>query len=212
MAEKKRLEGLAINLNVSKAYRKNYTFSKLYFIYGQSNDSLLNGTRSGIFLDSNLIRDPAIVMTEDFYLIAETDNIYNSSIGFIEEDSARYVKERGPKTTTEASIVVKNKYRHQLKKPFPYKAYWTPIFKSVTNNIRGNAAPTLYAAIGGAGFENKETYVYDGEPLQLEIPYDFSYRLFSSRVRNLNSNLLQYHHDHPMPEVKETEHMKLFLY
>ena len=119
MLEKK-AETFIVNKNIMTAYRDNFRFCKIYFIYSNSNDSLLNGSRSGIFLDTNLTIDPTIVMNEKFYLVAEKDFAYNSSIGFVREDSARFVSEHGNPTGEAYDIVIKNKYGHQLKKPFPY--------------------------------------------------------------------------------------------
>ncbi|MBL7931391.1 MAG: hypothetical protein JNL60_05800, partial [Bacteroidia bacterium] len=123
LAEQKRMEALGINKNISRAFRKNYTFSKIYFIYSSSSDTLLKGARSNIFLDSNLVVDPNLTMNESFYLICEGDYVYNSSIGFVPEDSARFQTERG-NPTVEAPIVVKNKYGHQLKRPFPFSEHF----------------------------------------------------------------------------------------
>lgn len=101
-----------------RAYTKEFKFCKVYFIYSQVSDSLLNGTRKGIFLDSTLKVNPSINMTENFYIIAEKDYVYNSSIGFVKEDTARFVKENGNRTI-DVAVVLKNKYGHQLKSPFP---------------------------------------------------------------------------------------------
>lgn len=107
------------NKTVIKAYLQNYNFSKVYFIYSQSSDSLLKGVRKGIFIDTTLQVNPEIVMTENYYLLAEKDYVYNSTIGFVKEDSARFARESGSRTI-EAPVVIKNKYGHQLKKPFPF--------------------------------------------------------------------------------------------
>jgi hypothetical protein len=119
-AIEKTVETYIINKNIMMAYIDNFKFCKIYFIYSNSNDSLLKGLRSGFFLDTNLKVDPTIVMNEKFYLIAEKDFNYNSSIGFVKEDSARFVSEKGNPSGGEFDIVVKNKYGHQLKRPFPY--------------------------------------------------------------------------------------------
>lgn len=112
-------ETMAINKNIILAFTKYYTFSKVYFFYSQSSDSLLNGKRKGIFIDSNMVVNPEIELKEKFYLLAEKDDVYNSSIGFVKEDTARFVKEMG-NASTEAAMVIKNKFGHQLKDPFPH--------------------------------------------------------------------------------------------
>lgn len=102
-----------------RAYIKKFDFCKVYFMYANYSDSLLKGVRKGIFIDSTLSVNPSIEMTEKFYMLAEKDHVYNSSIGFIKEDTAKYVTESG-NTSIEAAMVLKNKYGHQLKSPFPF--------------------------------------------------------------------------------------------
>ncbi|MBS1652018.1 MAG: hypothetical protein JSU07_08430 [Bacteroidetes bacterium] len=119
-ANQKIIEQYAINKNTMMAYIDNYNFSKLYFIYSNSSDSLVDGYRSNMFLDTNLNIDSKIKLTEKFFLIAERDYAYNSSIGFVPEDSARKIVEAG-NATKQGSIIIKNKYGHQLNAPFPYE-------------------------------------------------------------------------------------------
>jgi hypothetical protein len=119
LALQKEHEAFAINKLILRAFIRHYTFSKVYFFFSDKSDTLLKGARTGIFLDTNLTVDPSITMSENFYLIAEKDDIYNSSIGFVREDTARFVKETG-NAVKEAPIVIKNKYSHQLKEPFPF--------------------------------------------------------------------------------------------
>ncbi|MDZ4664224.1 MAG: hypothetical protein SGJ15_05050 [Bacteroidota bacterium] len=121
--EKKALEVIAetdfYTKLMMKAYAKEFTFCKVYFMFAQSSDSLLKGVRKGIFIDTTLKANEAIVMNESFYILAEKDHVYNSTIGFVKEDTARYISEGGNKTV-DAAVVLKNKYGHQLKPPFPY--------------------------------------------------------------------------------------------
>ncbi len=107
------------NKLMMRAYNEEFKFCKVYFIYSQSSDSLLKGVKKGIFIDSTLAVNNTIEMTENFYIVAEKDYVYNSSIGFIKEDSAKYAVESGNKTI-DVSVVLKNKYGHQLKTPFPF--------------------------------------------------------------------------------------------
>jgi hypothetical protein len=119
LAAQKELELMAINKNIVMAFTRYYNFSKVYFFFSNNSDTLLKGARSGIFVDTNLVVDPKIEMKENFYLLAENDDAYNSSIGFVPEDTARFVKETG-NPTKDAAMVIKNKYGHQLKDPFPF--------------------------------------------------------------------------------------------
>lgn len=140
MATQKEYEMLAINKNIMLAFKKHYTFSPVYFFFSSNSDTLLNGARSGIFLDTNLTVDPTIILKEKFYLLAEKDDVYNSSIGFVREDTARFVKEIG-NPSKEASMVIKNKYGHQLKDPFPFY---------VVSKSTVTGTPVVYIKVGVA--------------------------------------------------------------
>jgi hypothetical protein len=91
LATRKELELMAVNKNIVMAFTRFYKFSKVYFFFSDRSDTLLKGARSGIFLDTNLVIDPKIEMKENFYLLAEQDDAYNSSIGFVKEDTARFL-------------------------------------------------------------------------------------------------------------------------
>lgn len=119
LARQKLMEQYAMNKNTMMAYLDHFRFCKVYFIYSNSSDSLLNGIRKHIFLDTNLNIDPSIELRESFYLLAERDYGYNSTIGFVKEDSAKFITERGTAVRMMAAVL-KNKFGHQLKSPFPY--------------------------------------------------------------------------------------------
>lgn len=118
----------AMNKQIVRAFYHHYHFSKLYFIYDYSYDSLLKKIKGNYFLDTNLQRNPDIQLTEKFYLIAEKDNLVQSSIGFVPESQAKSVSETGA-PVKEVAIVIKNKYGHQLKSPFPYYVKGNNILK-----------------------------------------------------------------------------------
>jgi hypothetical protein len=143
LAIQKEHEAFAINKNIVRAFLKYYTFSKVYFFYSEQSDTLSKGARSGIFLDTNLTIDPAITLNENYYLLAEKDDVYNSSIGFIREDTARFIKETG-NAVREVPLVLKNKYGHQLKEPFPFYSPYNA--KAITQG--GNV--TVFIDYGGA--------------------------------------------------------------
>ncbi len=211
MAEKKRLEQLAKNINTLKAYKKYYRFGKLYFIYTNSFDTLMNGARKHIFLDSNLVVDSGIVMRESFYLIAETDNIYNSSIGFVKESEAKLQIERGTPTLTEALVVIKNKYGHQLKHPFPYRDFEPALVRGALSEPM-NAAPIINEFYAN-NVEDKNTYWFENEPLGLSIPKNYKLSNFVKYVAQLNADLYEYYQKTVALDLKEIDpKYKEFLY
>jgi len=217
LAEKKRLENEAINLNIIRSYLNRLDFCKVYFIYSNSSDSLLKGKRENIFLDSNLRINPEIKMTENFYLLAESDRAYNSSIGFVPEDSARKVFEAGNPTGGEYPIVLKNKYGHQLKKPFPYiggnKLIATKSNFLVFVTINGIPIPFNVGEIFNSS-DNKVFYEKDNMSFMLTIPKMYTYEVFSLHVEQFNQNLYQYFQANPPPHPRSVlyQEAKPFLY
>ena len=210
MAEKKVLEQYAINKNTMMAYKDFLVFCKVYFIYSNSSDSLLNGARSGIFLDTNLNIDPSIEMKEKFYLLAERDYGYNSSIGFVAEDSARIVTEKG-NAVRQMAVVLKNKYGHQLKSPFPYQlkeknyldesGFDFPI--RVIKNEQGTTLSytvdkTYFADIASNPQNRASKMVKETAILKkVEIQKQYTYEKVGEAVDQLNAELLQFFRQAP---------------
>lgn len=211
-ADVARIEAAGINVNLMRAFRDYYSFSKVYFVYSHQSDSLLKGVRKNIFLDSNLVVDPRIEMPEKFYMLAEIDQIYNSTIGFVPEDSARLVVERGSRTTEEPYIVVKNKYGHQLKKPFPY-------FSKIKAGLE-KAPEITYIMVNGVKIpfnvvvlfksKNAMSFNHNGARIEVFIPKSFIYSRLSMMVQNLNEEFSSYFQTSPPPRVADA--LKPFLY
>ena len=107
------------NRIIMSAYKKEFTFCPVYFFYSECSDSIRKNNITGIFIDSTLQVNSSIVCKASFYLIAEQDGIYNSSLGLVPESIANVAREKGS-YTRDAAIVVKNKYFIQLHKPFPF--------------------------------------------------------------------------------------------
>jgi hypothetical protein len=220
-----RLEQFAINKNTMFAYRDNLKFCKVYFIYSNSSDSLLNGIKSGIFLDTNLVVDPTITMTEKFYLIAERDYGYNSSIGFVREDSAMSVSEQG-NAVKQMAIVVKNKYGHQLKSPFPYFVK-EKNFMDVPYDF-----PVRVDPVAGGGtqitFAIDRTFLQDQKDPQknpsaraktlkgsqtVKVKKHFTYEKIAMAVDELNAGLNEFYRTYPKPDVTRIDQRIIpFLY
>jgi hypothetical protein len=226
-AREKQFEMKCININIMRAFRYNYDFSKVYFIYSSSSDSLLKGIRNNIFLDSNLMIDPSIKMNEKFYLLAERDNAYNSSIGFVKEDTAKNLKENGY-SIKEMAIVVKNKYGHQLKKPFPYLAGDRPVFIPNESLVFKMTIDRLLVPINiskGTLFakrkpllatkRNKDatSFLYEGNRLILYVPKRLTYARLALSIGNFNEELKRFYRASPdFTDDKISEDVKPFLY
>jgi hypothetical protein len=219
MASEKEAEQFIINKNTVIAYVRNFSFCKLYFTYSNNSDTLLKGARTGIFLDTNLVVDPTIKMTENFYLLAERDYAFNSSIGFVREDSAGLVKETG-NPVREMGVVIKNKYGHQLKGPFPYYvkdktfANYTVPYYIVPTLINGKPAYDWVPADGAGAKESLAAkYPNAARPIRVEVKKQYSYRAIAIVIDLLNENLSNYYQSSPKPEAdKMSPFIKPYLY
>ena len=110
---------LLTNKLIVASYLKEFTFCTVYFFYSNYSDSVKNKKLDGIFIDSTLAVNPAIVCHADFYLVAESGKVNDSSLGIVSLSQAPTAVESGT-PTREAAIVIKNRYFIQLHKPFPY--------------------------------------------------------------------------------------------
>jgi hypothetical protein len=191
-ADQKEAEQYLINKYIVRSFLDHYNFSKVYFMYSNYSDSLLDGRRSGFFLDSSLTVNPALKLDGNFYLIAERDYVYNSSLGFIREDSARSVVEAG-NPTREMAIVVKNKYNHQLKGPFPYYV------KDKTYTSASVPVPIRVT--------------YKGKSYAIPLARPYTYEKYAGYVSEFNEMLKEFHQGNPDPEKDVAyEDAKPFLY
>jgi hypothetical protein len=183
-----------LNKVMMKCFQKGYDLSKVYFIYAQCSDSLLNGKKQGIFLDTSLKVNPNIVMSENFYVLAESDYVYNTSIGFIKEDSAKFVTEAGAQTVY-APIVLKNKYGHQLKDPFPYYVDNINTIKKEVINV------TWPVELSDGTHKN----------VKLELNKEYSPKLWDLFVQRLNVKVHDFYQKSAGFQLKDAT-LKPFLY
>lgn len=224
LAKEKELELHAINKNTMIAYLDRFKFCKVYFIASNHSDTLLKGIRSGIFLDTTLRVNPAITMNENFYLLAERDYAYNSSIGFVPEDSARTIIERG-NPVREMAIVVKNKYGHQLKAPFPYyvqeknfmdASYEFPI--KVTTDASGRQE--IYFPVNKTYLEKtKANDEKIPEPRKIQgyssvkVKKQFTYEKIAESVQELDESLTKFYRENPQSDFSGiNDNIRPFLY
>ena len=217
LAKEKAAETYMINKNIMMAYTNNFTFCKLYFMFSSSSDSLLKGLRSGIFVDTNLVVNPFIELKESYYLIAERDYAYNSSIGFVKEDSAKWVKEGG-NPVREMGVVIKNSYGHQLKNPFPYYIkdktfvdYGLPFYVLPDTNgltfVWSPADDLTTRKILKASYPERK------EELIVKVRKQFTYKNMSLIAQQLDRNLTSYYNSTSKPEANKIgPDIKPYLY
>ena len=201
LATQKEQETFAINKGIVRAFSKYYNFSKVYFFYSHSSDTLLKGAREGIFLDTNLSVDPNIKYTEKFYLIAEKDYAYSSAIGFVPEDSAKFIFESGT-AAKEMGVVTKNKYGHQLKEPFPY---------SVMAKGSSMAESITYIQFVKPGETVSQSEVINLAKVKVTISKKYSFEKYSGYIQSYNESLQKFYASNKGFTTDDPD-MKPFLY
>ncbi len=217
LAKQKIMEQYAMNKNTMMAYLDHLDFCKVYFIYSNSSDSLMNGSRKGIFLDTSLNINPEIELKERFYLLAERDYGYNSTIGFIKEDSARLVHETGTAVRMMA-VVLKNKYTHQLKAPFPYlvkeKNFMDanldfPMTVIETENgiqLQYTVNKTYFADLAANPKNKASSAVQESGNLKaVHVKKQFTYEKVADAVKQLNENLERFYNYSPRINTKKLD-------
>lgn len=107
------------NQKIADAFRREFDFCKVYFIYASSTNELLEG-KKGIFLNDTLAADANIQLTDSFYLIAE----YGAVTSNMRSDEYHYKNvnktEATSNTTTSSAVFLSDTTLVQLKEPFPF--------------------------------------------------------------------------------------------
>lgn len=62
------------NREIIESFRTAFTFCRVYFFFTDSTDALLQGKRTGFFVNDSLQIDPAIRLNETFFLVADKGN------------------------------------------------------------------------------------------------------------------------------------------
>lgn len=117
-AEKIRQQQFNENKFIMNCFVRYFDFCPVYFFYNTSNDSVRQNKLQHIFLDSNLIVNPAIQMKEKIFLIAEEGDIeisnqQNNSDTTVTEPLASY-------TIRSGGIRIMDSQFRLLQQPFPY--------------------------------------------------------------------------------------------
>jgi hypothetical protein len=107
------------NQKIADAFRKEFDFCKVYFIYASHTGDLLEG-KKGIFLNDTLALDAGIELTDSFFLIAE----YGTVTANMRADEYHYKNvnktEASSTTSTSSALFISDTALTQLKEPFPF--------------------------------------------------------------------------------------------
>jgi hypothetical protein len=182
------------NKIIIASYLKEFTFCPVYFFYSNYSDSVKNKKLDGIFVDTNLVINPSIVCKANFYLIAESGKVNNSSLGIVPLSQAPVAIERGT-PTREALIVIKNRYFIQLHKPFPFFQIKSSTSQPITETNQGiyfdlNALNTEINKITDNSKESKQLKKLKGAVRALNERFELFYE--KNRGYTIPSDLAEY--------------------
>lgn len=182
-------ETMLNNQIIMASYLLEFKFCPVYFFFSSESDSVKHQKLQGILLDTTLTQNASITCNAPFYLIAESDNLYNSSLGIVKESLAPISSERG-NVIRRVRIVIKNRYFIQLHKPFPYF--------QIKGNSGGEITATQLQEKGLVTIFNSISK--DGNYLK-------EFKNFRACVNNFNSKLESFYKKNPSgsvsPEIKE---------
>lgn len=94
------------NQKIVHAFRTNFTFCPVYFIYSEDSDLLKSGNTKGIFLDENLEKSKNIEFNKPFYVLGE--------FGMIKDENGQL------QGVLKRALVLKDMEFDQMHDPFPY--------------------------------------------------------------------------------------------
>lgn len=119
VADRIERERVVQNKKIMAAFKANFDFCKVYFIYAKNSAELVAG-KKGLFLNDDLKEVDSITMNAPFYVFAEygdvTSNVRTDEYHY---DGVHHTEASGTPTSTSA-IVISDTTFTQLKQPFPF--------------------------------------------------------------------------------------------
>jgi hypothetical protein len=106
------------------AFKANYTFSKVLYMYDYESTRLLDGSRKGIFLSDELKPDPAIAMSTEYFYVLSFGSAGESGVD---------------------AYIVHGPDLKEMSRPFPYyfkkNNFWKVLFSVVDSKSDVRADP-----------------------------------------------------------------------
>jgi len=119
IADRIERERAAQNKKIMAAFKGNFDYCKVYFIYAKNSAALVAG-KTGLFLNDDLKEVDSIKMNVPFFVFAEygdvTSNVRADEYHY---DGVHHTEASGTPTSTSA-IVISDTTFTQLKQPFPF--------------------------------------------------------------------------------------------
>lgn len=103
---------------------ESFNFCEVYIIETTDYGKVINGEKSGYFLDRNLKIDSNIVFDNDYFFFVEIGNVYE----VVRKDDSFLKSEVSSTPIVQNALVIKDKDGQQLFKPFPFNVPLDGIF------------------------------------------------------------------------------------
>lgn len=107
-----------------------FSFCPVYFIDTKDYGRVINGEKSGYFLNKNLEKDSTIIMNEDYFFFVERSPVYDQ----VNLDDSYKTSVTSSAPVVSDAFVIKDLNMNQLVKPFPFykKIFFADNLKSNT--------------------------------------------------------------------------------
>lgn len=157
LAERTRRLRREQNLRIVDAFQQHYTYSKVVFFFNTDSRKVLEHQWEGIFLDSNLERDPAIRIdtTKGYYIgeidVLEADTTKHAEMPYWDPNRKKieHTYYGSPSDFSRSALVIRDRNFIQLRRPFPYYVSCESEQTSdqVVRTVNRAFKPTVYQAV-----------------------------------------------------------------
>lgn len=161
---------------------KSFSFCPVYIIESKNYGRVINGEKSGYFLDKNLKIDSSITLNHDNIFFVEIGNVYE----VVRKDDSFLKSELTSTPIVQNALVIKDKNSNQLMKPFPFNVPLDGVFLDLSNFIVYNKGK------GSTDLEFNEMSEYNS---YMRNKYNFSKKdiFIAQKIFNLNLRLYGFH-------------------
>ena len=121
LADKIVAERAEMNQKIMAAFKYNFTFCKVYFIYSRSTEALLKHEQN-IFLNEKLQPDTSIKLIQNYFLIAEYGSYTSNERVDEYHYKGVYTTEPSASTASSSALFIMDTTLTQLQEPFPFAA------------------------------------------------------------------------------------------
>lgn len=105
------------NLDMLLAFKTNFDFCPVYFIWSEDYKRVLDGEKSSFFLDENMEVDSSIVLTQNYFLFCDFGPVYVQAIADQYDPKNKMVSST---PAFQEALVIKDTSLTQLLDPFPF--------------------------------------------------------------------------------------------